>query len=167
VPYYRGASAKYCTIACYNSKPRAATVPKGTKFSNEHKAALSASFQRSLTHKSKNQRGDKNPGYKGGRIDKNGYHVLFIDGKQVAKHRQVMEKMIGRKLTDEETVHHKNGQRSDNRESNLELWSSGNPKGQRIEDKVQWAMELLRDYGAIPSSHLFTAHDVAAGLALG
>lgn len=60
-----------------------------------------------------------------------------------------MEKMIGRKLSSKETVHHKNGQRADNRPSNLELWSSRNPKGQRIEDKIEWAMEFLNEYGYI------------------
>jgi len=34
----------------------------------------------------------------------------------------------------------------DNRESNLELWSSSQPKGQRVEDKVAWAREILALY---------------------
>jgi len=29
---------------------------------------------------------------------------------------------------------------------NLELWSSRQPKGQRIEDKVEYAMEILKAY---------------------
>lgn len=140
--------------------------PKGTKFSDKHCAALSAAHKASPLHRSKNQYGENNSAYKGGFLDKNGYKVVRVEGKEVPEHRLVMEKMIGRKLLPEETVHHKNGQRADNREANLELWSSRNPKGQRVEDKIHWALELLKDYGAAPGT-FFTAHEVAAGLILG
>jgi hypothetical protein len=64
----------------------------------------------------------------------------------VPEHHLVMEEIIGRPLEKHENVHHKNGNRADNRPENLELWSTYQPKGQRIEDKVQYAIEILGLY---------------------
>lgn len=52
------------------------------------------------------------------------------------EHREVMERTLGRKLKRGESVHHKNGIRSDNRPENLELWLSGIRYGQRASDIV-------------------------------
>jgi hypothetical protein len=75
-----------------------------------------------------------------------GYMRLTINGREVMEHRHVMEQMLGRPLLDTESVHHRNGVRHDNRPENLELWSRWQPKGQRVEDKVAWAKELLDLY---------------------
>lgn len=86
------------------------------------------------------------------RIAKNGYVRLVISGvdggesRDVFEHRYVMEKSLGRTLHPEETVHHINGDRQDNRLENLELFSSRHGPGQRVTDKVAFAIEILGLY---------------------
>ena len=88
----------------------------------------------------KNERGT-------GYLSSAGYHIISVDGVQRKAHRVIMEKHLGRPLLDHENVHHKNGVRDDNRIENLELWTTSQPYGQRVEDKIAWALELLADYG--------------------
>lgn len=57
-----------------------------------------------------------------------------------------MERHLGRELLPNENVHHINGVTTDNRLENLELWTSSQPSGQRVPDKVAWAVELLKLY---------------------
>lgn len=55
-----------------------------------------------------------------------GHIQEYIKGKGYQyTHRVMMEKKLGRKLREDEEVHHKNGKFGDNRLSNLEVMTTG------------------------------------------
>ena len=93
-------------------------------------------------------RGNWIPGER--RIASTGYvRIKVPGGREVLEHRHIMEQHLGRKLERYENVHHLNGDRTDNRLDNLELWDTSQPAGQRPEDKIAWAKEILARYGEI------------------
>lgn len=73
-------------------------------------------------------------------------YVKQVDGSWEKEHRLVVEREVGRPLLPNETVHHKNGIRHDNRLENLELWADRHPPGQRVDDRVGDALEVLQIY---------------------
>lgn len=97
----------------------------------------------------------------------------------MAEHRWVMEQRLGRNLLPHEEVHHRNTHRDDNdrcancqrnvappevrngrlhcaicdwesrSQPNLELWSGSQPRGGRVDDKIEWALGFLAQYGDV------------------
>ena len=113
----------------------------------------------------KARKGEAHWKWKGGKsIDRNGYIQLTIpkhpnarNNGRIFEHVVVMSKYLGRKLFKNETVHHKNGIRDDNRIKNLELKVSNHGQGQKISDSIKYAKEVLSRYAP---KYLATGKDV-------
>jgi len=101
------------------------------------------------------RKGEKGGNNKGGRrTDHNGYIEIWKPGHPncrsagyLHEHRFVISEHLGRPLRKNENVHHLNGIRDDNRLDNLELWTTNQPSGQRVKDKITWAIKFLTEYG--------------------
>ena len=106
---------------------------RGPKLGSKFKERTKKNIPMSENHKEKLslcKLGSKNPRWSGGKMTAQGYRLIKLRGNPnangcgyVLEHRLIMSQHIGRPLTKDEVVHHKNRNRSDNRIENLELLS--------------------------------------------
>lgn len=88
---------------------------------------------------------DRHANWTGGRsVDKRGYvRIKLQNGDRPQEHRHVMEQTLGRKLEEWEHVHHIDGNPSNNKPENLEIWEvkpKMHPSGVRKLDAIKLAI---------------------------
>jgi hypothetical protein len=141
---YREKNRKLCQERSKRShlkNPEKYSIKQRENYRKKHGIPLDDSFR-----KRKNGEGNiDNNGYK--TITKRGHPNQMDSRGRIREHTYVMSEHLGRSLKKNESVHHKNGDKLDNRIENLELWHKGQPGGQRVEDKIKWCIAFLSEYG--------------------
>jgi hypothetical protein len=119
---YRKHSAKYCSTECFH---KSTIVDKSHVCKNCEQVFLSKYKDRkfcSVECACEYRR--KKP--KTAKISKDGYKRIWLtDGSSIKEHTYIMEQHIGRKLKQDECVHHIDGNRSNNDIENLQLMTIG------------------------------------------
>lgn len=138
-----GRSCWLCKCDCGNEK-----IIGGTNLRNGNSKSCGCLANELAAQRGRKNVGPNSPNWKGGKyIDRNGYIRIYIGRNEYRfEHILIMEQHLDRKLLKNETVHHKNGIKDDNRIENLELWSCDHPSGQKVEDKIIFAIEILKRY---------------------
>lgn len=170
---FKGA-AKTCSKECgYESRRRRTRDPNrvcencGKPIGTDKKARVRfCSIACSNTIKNQNDSTTKELGHK--YVDGSGYIRIKTENGWEMEHRVVMAQKIGRPLTRADSVHHKDGNRSNNSPENLELWvKRKDPAGARVKDMLNAfkAHEIYQSFSEPDQEKLNTLlHDVIYGI---
>lgn len=142
-----GRQSKYCSAECASNSRKNYMVCQqcGKEFQGKrsrkycsHSCALTGINRKGHRRR---QIGDTVPHSKGYVQVKVGYDYPGANKSgYILAHRLAIQEHIGRVLEPHERIHHKNGDRSDNRIENLELWAHAtkkDPSGVRLLDKAK------------------------------
>ena len=139
---------KYCSRKCRDkARIKLRTVKcivcgkVRTYTTREYGTRKRAALYCSVKCRNKHRVGDKHGRWKGGEYKRlNGYIMQYkgVNNHQ-RQHRFVMEKAIGRALTDSEVVHHINRNKTDNRIENLKIMTQS--EHVRLHSNQYWAQK--------------------------
>ena len=89
-----------------------------------------------------------NPNWNGGIYINRGYITENIGKNYKRQHRRIVEEFIGRPLKPEEHIHHKNGDKMDNRIENLQIVSNSEHGKLHAQLKKQHAIQRPNRFGS-------------------
>lgn len=118
-----GSKIKYCSKKCMGIGMRTGEIKKCLNCGNDFYTTRNdfCSQDCAREYRKKN--------YKHKSYMENGYIVEYLPGYNkkgnIKQHRRIMEEHLGRRLEENEIVHHKNGDKTDNRLDNLEIKRRG------------------------------------------